>query len=396
MANHEQSIANTTSDIQSAKQEETMSRLAELLQGLLKIKGVNEAIAAVESGDKSFRWSGVACNERVENRKIETGTPFFTASITKLFIAASVLKLHEQNLLSLEHPAAEFLPLGLIDGLHRMKNGADHSAQITVRHLLSHTSGLPDYLEIKIKGKKTLFDIILEEGDRAYTVLDFMQIVRNAGVSFFPPQSQDQPVKKARYADTNYQLLMAMVEEVTKKPLDLVFKDMFYSPLGLRNTFHPGSQPLEAHGPEPLKVRGGEKFLDLPLALHSFRDLYSTTSDLIVFLSAVNSGNVFLKADTADLMKSNWNRFGFHISPVAPGWPIEYGLGMMRLDLPRIVTRFKAVPAVIGHTGACGSWLFYCPELDFYLTGTVNQLLAAAAPFRFVPQVLNVLKNYRG
>ncbi len=396
MADSKQSLATTSSGTQSGKQEEIKSKLAELLQGLLKVKGVHEAIAAVESGDGSFRWSGAVGNEGEENSKLGAGSLFFTASITKLFIAASVLKLHEQNLISLDHPAVEYLPLGLIDGLHRMKNGTDHSTQITVRQLLSHTSGLPDYLEIKLKGKKTLFDIILEEGDRAYTVHDCVQIVREAGQPLFPPQPHDQPIKKARYADTNYQLLMAMVEEVTRKPLDLVFKDMFYRPLGMRSTFHPGSDPLEPHVPEPLKVRGGEKVLDLPLALRSFRDLYSTTSDLIVFLRAVNSGIVFLKAGTADLMKNNWNRFGFHISPVAPGWPIEYGLGMMRLEMPRIVTPFKAVPAVIGHTGACGSWLFYCPELDFYLTGTVNQLLAAAVPFRFVPRVLNVLGSYRG
>ena len=51
----------------------------------------------------------------------------------------------------------------------------------------------------------------------------------------------------------------------------------------------------------------------------------------------------------------------------------------------------RPVPAVIGHTGVTGSWLFYCPELDVYLTGTVDQFTAAGVPFRFVPKMLRVL-----
>jgi hypothetical protein len=49
---------------------------------------------------------------------------------------------------------------------------------------------------------------------------------------------------------------------------------------------------------------------------------------------------------------------------------------------------------VIGHTGAIGSWLFYCPANDFYLAGSVNQLEGAAAPFRFIPKALNLINAY--
>jgi hypothetical protein len=64
---------------------------------------------------------------------------------------------------------------------------------------------------------------------------------------------------------------------------------------------------------------------------------------------------------------------------------------MMRFKLPRWATPAAAVPAVIGHTGSTGSWLFHCPELDVYLAGTVDQATAGAVPYRFVPQVLTVL-----
>ncbi len=380
----------------NGNQEELRSKLNQLFQDLLKGKAVQQATAAVESGDGSFRWFAAENKAGPAEAIISPGTPFWIASVTKLFIAAAILKLQEKKLLLIDHPAEKYLPQGLINGLHRTKDGVDYSSQLTIKHLLSHTSGLPDYLEIKPKGGKSLFDIALEEGDRAWTVWDFMQIVREAKKPLFAPQPFDQPVQKARYSDTNYQLLIAIIEEVTGKPLDSVFKEMFFKPLGMQRTFHPGASPLDPDTPQALPVWGGDKLLDMPLAMKSFGDLYSTTGDLLTFIRSLNSGIIFDNTRTAELMKSNWNRFGFLRSPVAPGWPIEYGLGMMRLEMPRAITPIKPVPAVIGHTGACGSWLFYCPAYDLYITGTVNQLLAAPAPFRFVPKVLNLMGSYLG
>jgi D-alanyl-D-alanine carboxypeptidase len=56
--------------------------------------------------------------------------------------------------------------------------------------------------------------------------------------------------------------------------------------------------------------------------------------------------------------------------------------------LPRALTPFRPVPEVVGHTGSTGTWLFHAPELDLFMTGTVNQITAGAVPFRLVPKVL--------
>ncbi len=169
---------------------------------------------------------------------------------------------------------------------------------------------------------------------------------------------------------------------------------MFYKPLSLKNTFRPGSKPL-APQPPAVPIWHGDQKLDIPQAMRSFGDLYSTTGDLIQFLRALISGEVFEDPATAGLMRKEWNRFGFLISPVAPGWPIEYGYGMMRFQMPRLFTPFQPLPEVIGHTGASGSWLFYCPPYDIYITGTVSQLLAAAVPFKLIPKLLKLMgKHY--
>jgi CubicO group peptidase (beta-lactamase class C family) len=90
-------------------------------------------------------------------------------------------------------------------------------------------------------------------------------------------------------------------------------------------------------------------------------------------------------------MCGEWNRFGFSLSPLGPGWPIEYGLGIMRFRYPRFLAPIKPVPEIIGHTGVSGSWLFYCPDLDMILAGDVSQITAGAVPFQFVPKILRVL-----
>ena len=93
-------------------------------------------------------------------------------------------------------------------------------------------------------------------------------------------------------------------------------------------------------------------------------------------------------------MQQCWNRFGLptdRASLRSPGWPIEYGLGMMRFRLPRMLTPWRPVPSVVGHTGSTGCWLFYCEELDVFLCGSVDEVTAGAVPYRVVPEILRLL-----
>ncbi len=367
-------------------------KLDGLFQGLLNTKQVKNAALSVESGDGSFRWAKAGSNLESEPIKPGNEVSFWIASVTKLFIAAAILRLQEKGHFTINDPVNHYLPSSMLERLHISKSGEDHSNSLTIYHLLSHTSGLPDYIEIKPKGGNSLFDLVLEEGDRSWTIEEILEIVKSEGKPLFPPQPVDLDNKKARYSDTNYQLLIAIIEAVTGRSIDLVFKDMFYKPLNLRSTYHPGTKPLD-HEATSIPTWCGEKQLHIPLAMESFGDLNSTAGDLLRFMRALISGETFNHPATGLLMREKWNQFGFLISPVAPGWPIEYGLGMMRFEMPRLFTPFQQIPAVIGHTGANGSWLFYCPDYDFYIAGTVSQVLAAAVPFRLIPRVLKVIGN---
>ena len=376
----------------SSQRDQLDKILQQHLQRLATARHIKHAVTAVESMDGSFRWSAAEGIARPDGTPMTPETPFWIASITKLFTAAAVLKLHEQGLVSIDQPMAAYLPGRLIQGLHQLK-GVDYTGKITLRHLLGHSSGLPDYIEIHRKDEKSLFDAILAEGDMSWSFEDLVEIVRDVNSPFFPPQPLAAKNKRVRYSDTNYQILIAIIEETTGQPLREAFGEMFYRPLGLQQTFHPGRAPA---GPVPTAacVWYKEEPLDIPQAMASFKDPFSTTGDLLVFMRALLRGDLFDDPATVKLMHAEWNRFGFSISPVGPGWPIEYGLGMMRMLPPRTLTPFRPSPEIIGHTGATGSWLFYCPPLDILLAGDVSQITAGPVPFQFVPKILRALKPY--
>ena len=118
--------------------------------------------------------------------------------------------------------------------------------------------------------------------------------------------------------------------------------------------------------------------------MRSFRSdggMVSTADEQNQFLRALFSGKIFQENKTLAWMQQ-WNKIFF---------PLEYGYGLMRYKLPRIFSPFSPVPEFIGHSGASGSFAFYCNDGDFYLSGTVNQLEAKSLSFRLMPKIANIL-----
>ena len=369
-----------------------MDRLQKLLDNLASQEPIKQAIMAVESGDGSIRWSGAAGETFQNDAQISAETPFFIASIDKLYNAAIVMMLAEQGKLNLTDPISAYLPADLTRGLHSL-NGTEHADKLTIRHLLSHTSGLADWLEDYPKNGQSLIEQVLEQGDRTLTFEEIIEVVRRLK-PHFPPQDLAGRKVKARYSDTNFILIIALIETVCGEPLHQVHEDLLHKPLGFHHTYFPGfSQPLTPTQP-PVPLRADGQVVQIPELMKSFRGIYSTAGDTIAFLRSLMRGEIFQKEETFADMQASWNRFGFPLDRAAlrsPGWPIEYGLGLIRFQLPRIFTGLKRFPSVIGHTGSTGCWLFWCPELDLYFSGSVDEASAGAVPYRLMPEMLKIL-----
>ena len=366
-----------------------------VLDRLIGRRGIRHAVLAVESMDGSLRWEGAAGEAYPDGTPMRPEIPYYIASIDKLYTAVCTLKLAERGRLDLDFPIAGYLPPALVDDIHVM-GGVDRSAEITPRHLLGHTSGLPDYLEDRPKGGRSMVERLdASRIDESFGVEDPMRIVREDLTPHFPPQDPHAERPKVRYSDTNFQLLIALIETLHGRPLHAVFAEEVFGPAGMRHTYFPGvSEPIDPV-PESAALWFGDEILDLPRVFISLRSIHSTAADQIASLRAIVRGELFDDPATLRIMQQPWKRFGLPLDAAAlraPSWPIEYGHGMVRFALPRWFTPFGAVPAVLGHTGSTGSWLFYCPERDVFMAGTVDQGTAGAVPFQqVVPRVLKAI-----
>ncbi len=146
------------------------NQLDTLFSTTTQTEGIHSAAAVVESLDGSFRWQQVYGRADSAARPMTVDTPFNIASVTKLLIAAAILRLAEDRQLELDHLMRDYLPNALTAGLHHTKDGADHTDKLTIRHLLSHASGLPDYFEDAPKGEKRLADLMTTSEDEAWPI----------------------------------------------------------------------------------------------------------------------------------------------------------------------------------------------------------------------------------
>jgi D-alanyl-D-alanine carboxypeptidase len=372
------------------------TRLGVLVADLAAKRRIPHAVLRIERGDRSWRWEGAAGEAR-PGEPMRPDTAFRFASVAKLYTATAVLQLWERGSLDLVAPLADCLPGDLVAGLHRC-DGVDHTDEITIRHLLSHTSGLPDYFLAAPQGETSYADRVAE-GDFAYTIDDVVTRVRQLP-AHFPPQDPAAARQRARYSDTNFQLLGAVIEAVTGRGFHQVVETQILEPLGLDDTWVAGHPRRETAG-APAALWAGDAVLNIPQAMASLGPdggLVGTAADAIAFLRALLAGEPFARADTVGLMQARWNRFGLprdRSSMMAPGWPIEYGLGILRFRPPWFLAPGRARPTLLGHTGASGSWLFHCPEHDLYLAGTVDQTTAAAVPYRIGPRLVRIAGTRR-
>jgi D-alanyl-D-alanine carboxypeptidase len=367
--------------------------LDRLFREVAERRPIRHAVMAVESGDGSFRWASATGEADDAGRPMLPGTPFFIASIDKLLNATIAVALAARGALDLDAPLSKYLPEGVTSGLHRWK-GSDVTARITVRHLLAHASGLPDWLEDRPRRGRSVVDRVVRDGDAAFQLPEIAAVVRDLK-PYFPPQDMAAGRQSIRYSDTNFILLVAILEAVTKRPLPNLHETLLYKPLGMRHTWFAGqSTPLEPTlVPSVLQVEGLS--FPIPQLMRSFQGIYSTATDLITFMRGLVRGEAFGDAVPLATMQARWNRFGIprdRAALRAPNWPIEYGLGIKRFQVPRLFNGLRRMPPVVGHSGSTGTWLFHCPERDLYFAGAVDEVTAGAVPYRLMPRMLRLLR----
>lgn len=367
--------------------------LHEFAERLVRRQGIRHCVVGVERQCDGQRWVASAGTSDTRGTPMSNVTPFHFTSVTKLFTTAVVAQLHEERHIDLDTPVAEYVPGNLIEGLHRL-DGVDHTGRITVRHLLSHTSGLPDYFLARPDGADSYADTITRH-DIEFTVSDVADRVRRL-TPRFAPQASNAKRQRAAYSDTNFHLLGAVVEAVTTQRFHDVVADRVLTPLSLDSTWFAGHPRRINPTNAAATLWAGDSPLDRPAALRSMGPdggLIGTADDALTFLRAFMSGRLFSEHGTLENLQRRWNRFGLprdRTSIAAPMWPIQYAAGIKRFTVGRLLVPGFVRTVAIGHTGASGSFAFHVPAHDLYLAGTVDQTQAAAVPYRSIPRLLRI------
>lgn len=359
--------------------DEVDARLSTTLERLVARPDIHHALFAVASGDGSQRWSAAAGPAGPDSFPLRPDTPFFIASITKRFIATLILQASERGELDLDDPIVRHLPAELTGGLH-VHQGVDCTAAITVRHLLSHTSGLPDYWERPRSGA-SLFDDLAAGRDRSWGLHDVVRMARADHTPHFPPQNLAARRQRARYSDTGFQLLIAIAERVTGRPFGALLDERILAPLGLERTWLPAHGEPPPGAPPPACIYAKTRPLELPGMITSSNDLVSTAADLLRFQRALLASELFARPATGRLLTERANLLGNMV-------PIRYGLGTMIFRVGRLNGPGRRKVTLIGHSGVTGTWLFHCPELDVDLAGTIDAATGKRLPFRLMARLL--------
>ncbi|WP_251020801.1 serine hydrolase [Streptomyces sp. ISL-98] len=235
-------------------------------------------------------------------------------SNTKAFTAAVVLQLVGEGKVTLDAPIEEYLP-NLVRG-----EGID-GRNITVRQLLQHTSGLPDY--VPFVGDLT--------GEDRHTYVQPRALL-DLGLSH---RALFAPGTSWAYSNTNYILAGLLIEKVTGRPLAEQITHRVIQRIGLRHTYFPGvgdERIREAHPEGYFAAKHGAPLENItkmdPSWTWAAGQVISTPSDLNRFFTALFDSKLLKPAQLAQL------RTTVKV-PAAAGWweGARYGLGVVSTPL---------------------------------------------------------------
>ncbi len=261
-------------------------------------------------------WTGVAgVADLATERPLTAATPFALASVSKTFLAAEILALAGEDLLTLDASVAALLTEVQVGGLLI-------DPAITIRQLLDHTSGLRDYLADRALDKAVRADpTAVWTPDRALAY---------AGTPVAPPGT------RYHYANTNYVLLGLIAEQLTGRSLAAEFRSRFFEPFGLTSATYQGLEPPVSELPtayryssgallaEPTDVTDGtdiRPFTAITTAAGAAGSVASSAQDLARWARALYGGYALSEAAVAEMVGD-----ADRTAALRPGYP--YGLGV--------------------------------------------------------------------
>ncbi|GGO40656.1 serine hydrolase domain-containing protein [Streptomyces lasiicapitis] len=285
------------------------ARLKALLHRLTTVDGVPGALAEVRDRRGSTVLTSGLANVKSQ-APVHPDSRFRIGSLTKMFTATAVLQLVGEHRVGLDAPVERYLP-GVVRG-----HGNDGRV-ITVRQLLQHTSGLPDFLD-HLKPQDILKDPLVHRDPR-----DLVNLALEHPRVFEPGTDWD-------YSNTGYLLAGMIIEKVTGHSYAEEIRERIIEPLRLRETYVPRSSAIPGPHPRGYARPGKDApLLDVtridPSVGGTAGGVISSGTDINRFLGALLRGDLLRPAELRHMMKTR---------PTGNEDGRAYGLGLESRPLP--------------------------------------------------------------
>jgi D-alanyl-D-alanine carboxypeptidase len=283
------------------------------LDGLVRNDVFPAALAAARGRDGRTRDYTAGVGDVRTGAKVPANGQVRIASNTKMFTATVVLQLVGEGKITLDEPVETYLPK-LVRG-----DGVD-GRKITVRQLLQHTSGLPDYDDILV-GQDYLAV--------RHTYFEPRQMVDAA----LAKKALFAPGKGWSYSNTNYVLAGLIVQKATGRPIAEEITGRIIDRIGLRHTYWPAydDQTIREAHPHGYWPGADGDLVDVteqdPSMAWAAGQLIGTPRDLNAFLAALLGGEL-LEPEQLDQMKTMVDAPDFDTTGKA-----RYGLGLATIPL---------------------------------------------------------------
>lgn len=298
----------------------------------------------IESPKLGVVQAAVGVADRDTQPPLTLDDSFRVASITKTFTAAAIYRLVENGAIATSDPIAGLLSPDLIDALEA---GGYDPAQITVGHLLTHTSGIYNYATdsgfqaaaLLLRGKQ-------------WSRLEILQWAMERGSPLSAPSAA------YNYSDTGYVLLGDIIEQATGLNLGAAYRELLhFDAIGLDYTYVPLFDDVPANEPTQAHQYAGDvdvTSVNPTTQIFGNAGIISTLADLSTFYRALFQGEIFDRAETLAAMLT--------IPPVNEDAGAASG-----------IFKEDTTPAGWGHAGLWGSGVIYIPDNDLTIALTYNQ-----------------------
>ncbi len=273
--------------------QDIVSKIDALIQAYNDLGQFNGSVLVAKNGKVIYK-KGFGLANREWNIPNRPDTKFRLGSITKQFTSMLILQLVEQGKIDIQGKLSDYLPY------YREETGS----QVTIHHLLTHTSGIPSYTSIP-----NFFEEISRD---PYPVEEFIKKYCSGDLEF-------EPGSRYVYNNSGYFLLGAIIEEITGEPYEDVLNEKIFHPLGMDNSGYDRHDPIIPNRASGYSNSFGgytnAPYLDMSLP-YSAGSLYSTVEDLYLWDQALYTDKL-ISTEMKELM------FTPHIANYGYGWGIR-------------------------------------------------------------------------